>query len=215
MGWMIGGLNPRRGWEITYYHCVQTSSGDHWVSYPVSTRSSFPGGRAALVWNWPLTPSSAKVKHVQIYISTPQYAFMAWCSVKAQGQLYFYLLIVSVYAWLSMCCTWAQNDDDTVVTTMKKAKCRYVFRILCFPVLDFLLTIGLICAHGLWQLISSVKSVTITTSLPCLMPSGLSQTHDSIWRAFPKILVLLVSNGEFGMGLSETFREHGCLLSVS
>jgi hypothetical protein len=28
------------------------------------------------------------------YTSTPQYAFMAWCSVKkAQGQLYLYLLI--------------------------------------------------------------------------------------------------------------------------
>jgi hypothetical protein len=25
------------------------------------------------------------------YTSTPQYAFMAWCSVKAQGQLYLYL----------------------------------------------------------------------------------------------------------------------------
>jgi hypothetical protein len=26
------------------------------------------------------------------YTSTPQYAFMAWCLVKAQGQLYLYLL---------------------------------------------------------------------------------------------------------------------------
>jgi hypothetical protein len=24
----------------------------------------------------------------------PQYAFMAWCSAKAQGQLYLYLLII-------------------------------------------------------------------------------------------------------------------------
>jgi len=27
-------------------------------------------------------------KNALIYTSTPQYAFMAWCSVKAQGQLY-------------------------------------------------------------------------------------------------------------------------------
>jgi hypothetical protein len=33
-------------------------------------------------------PSSAEVKSTWSYNSTPQYAFMAWCSVKAQGQLY-------------------------------------------------------------------------------------------------------------------------------
>jgi hypothetical protein len=34
--------------------------------------------------------SSAEVKNAWSYNSTPQYAFMAWCSVKAQGQLYLY-----------------------------------------------------------------------------------------------------------------------------
>jgi hypothetical protein len=33
-------------------------------------------------------PSSAEVKNAWSYTSSPQYAFMAWCSVKAQGQLY-------------------------------------------------------------------------------------------------------------------------------
>jgi hypothetical protein len=33
-------------------------------------------------------PSSAEVKNAWSYTSTPQYAFMAWCSVKAQEQLY-------------------------------------------------------------------------------------------------------------------------------
>jgi hypothetical protein len=28
--------------------------------------------------------------------SIPQYAFMAWCSVKAQGKLYLYLLLISM-----------------------------------------------------------------------------------------------------------------------
>jgi hypothetical protein len=39
-------------------------------------------------------PSSAGVKNAWSYTSTPQYAFMAWCSVKAQGQLYLYLLLL-------------------------------------------------------------------------------------------------------------------------
>jgi hypothetical protein len=36
-------------------------------------------------------PFSAEVKNAWTYTSTPQYAFTAWCSVKAQGQLYLYL----------------------------------------------------------------------------------------------------------------------------
>jgi hypothetical protein len=38
-------------------------------------------------------PSSDEVKNVWSCTSTPQYAFMAWCSVKAQWQLYFYLYL--------------------------------------------------------------------------------------------------------------------------
>jgi hypothetical protein len=37
-------------------------------------------------------PSSAEVKNAWRYTSIPQYAFMAWCSVKAQD-LYFYLYV--------------------------------------------------------------------------------------------------------------------------
>jgi hypothetical protein len=32
--------------------------------------------------------SSAEVKNAWSYTSTPQYAFIAWCSVKVQGQIY-------------------------------------------------------------------------------------------------------------------------------
>jgi len=37
-------------------------------------------------------PWSAKVKNAWSYTSLPRYAFMAWCSVEAQGQLSLYLL---------------------------------------------------------------------------------------------------------------------------
>jgi hypothetical protein len=37
------------------------------------------------------SPISAEVKNVWRYTSIPHYAFMAWYSVKEQGQLYLYL----------------------------------------------------------------------------------------------------------------------------
>jgi hypothetical protein len=37
-------------------------------------------------------PSSVEVKNVWGYTFTPHYAFMSWCWVKVQGQLYFTLL---------------------------------------------------------------------------------------------------------------------------
>jgi hypothetical protein len=36
-------------------HCVQTSSGAHPASYPMGTWGSFPRGKVARVWSWPLT----------------------------------------------------------------------------------------------------------------------------------------------------------------
>jgi hypothetical protein len=36
-------------------------------------------------------PSSSKVKNAWSNTSTPPYAFMPWCSVKAQGQFYFHI----------------------------------------------------------------------------------------------------------------------------
>jgi hypothetical protein len=63
----------------------------HRISYKMSTGDSSPrverpGHEADYS-----PPPSADVKNAWRYASIPQYAFMAWCSVKAQGQLYFYL----------------------------------------------------------------------------------------------------------------------------
>jgi hypothetical protein len=38
-----------------FHHRVQTGSGAHSASYPMGTRGSFPGGKAAGSWSWPLT----------------------------------------------------------------------------------------------------------------------------------------------------------------
>jgi hypothetical protein len=38
-----------------FQHRVQTGSGAHPAFYPMSTEGSFPGGKAAGVWSWPLT----------------------------------------------------------------------------------------------------------------------------------------------------------------
>jgi hypothetical protein len=36
-------------------HRVQNGAGAHPASYPMGTRVSFPGGKAAGAWSWPLT----------------------------------------------------------------------------------------------------------------------------------------------------------------
>jgi hypothetical protein len=58
-------------------HVVQTGSGVHPNSYPMGTGGSFPGvmrpGREADH----SPPTSAEVKKMWIYTSTPSYAFMA------------------------------------------------------------------------------------------------------------------------------------------
>jgi hypothetical protein len=64
------------GQEFLLLYIVQTGSGAHPISYPMGTGGSFPGGKAAGAWSWPLTSISAEVKK-KFYSSAPQYAFMA------------------------------------------------------------------------------------------------------------------------------------------
>jgi hypothetical protein len=41
--------------NFSLHHRVHNVSGVHPASYPMGTRGSFPGGKAAGAWSWPLT----------------------------------------------------------------------------------------------------------------------------------------------------------------
>jgi hypothetical protein len=41
--------------NFSLHHRVQNGFGAHPASYPLGTRGSFPGGKAAGAWSWPLT----------------------------------------------------------------------------------------------------------------------------------------------------------------
>jgi hypothetical protein len=65
------------------------NTGTHPASYPIGTRGFFPGGKRPARKADQSPPSSSEVKNAWNYTFTPQYAFVAWWSVKAEGQLYF------------------------------------------------------------------------------------------------------------------------------
>jgi hypothetical protein len=47
---------PAGAGNFSLHHRVQNGSGAHQASYPMGTGDSFPGGKAAGAWSWPLTP---------------------------------------------------------------------------------------------------------------------------------------------------------------
>jgi len=71
--------------SLFYRYLQYLLKGTHPASYVIGTRGSFPGGKADHS-----PPSRTKVKNAWSYTSAPQYTFLAWCSVKAQGQLYLF-----------------------------------------------------------------------------------------------------------------------------
>jgi hypothetical protein len=73
-------------------HRVQNGSGAHPASYPMGTRGSFPGGKAAGSWSWHLHLLS-RSRNEWSYTSTSQYAFMALCLVKHRDNFTFYLYL--------------------------------------------------------------------------------------------------------------------------
>jgi hypothetical protein len=55
-GWLRGrSSSPSRGRIFPPLHVVQTSSGAHPAPYPMGTGGSFPRGKTAGAWSWPLT----------------------------------------------------------------------------------------------------------------------------------------------------------------
>jgi hypothetical protein len=75
--------------NFSLHHRIQNGSGTHSASNKMGTRGSFPGGKAAGAWSWPLTSIWYRGQRMSGAIHPlPQYAFMAWCLAKAQGQLY-------------------------------------------------------------------------------------------------------------------------------
>jgi hypothetical protein len=87
MGWMIGvrGFNSWQGLGIFLFTTMSrmapgpTQPPIQWVPGALSLGVKRPGREADHS-----PPSSAKVKNEWSYTSTPQYALMALCSVKAQ-----------------------------------------------------------------------------------------------------------------------------------
>jgi hypothetical protein len=87
-----GGSSPAGGWEFF----SSPPSSDHLWGLPSLPSNGYRGWGPSLGVKRPgreadhSPPTSAEVKNVWSYTSTLQYAHMAWCSVKAQGQIYLF-----------------------------------------------------------------------------------------------------------------------------
>jgi hypothetical protein len=62
--------------EFSLLHIVQTDSGAQPASYPMGTRGSFPEGKVAGHEAYHSPPTSAEVKKMWIYTSTPPHCLM-------------------------------------------------------------------------------------------------------------------------------------------
>jgi hypothetical protein len=81
---------PAGAGNFSLRHRIQTGSGTHPASNSVGTRDSFPGGKSSRPNHSHLAPRSRMLWDIP---PLTQYAFMAWCSVKTQGQIYLYLTL--------------------------------------------------------------------------------------------------------------------------
>jgi hypothetical protein len=75
---------------------VHNGSGAHPASYPVGTRGSFPGSKAARAWSWPLTSIQCRGQRmrgaVPLLPNTPSWR---GAELKARATLPFTILILS------------------------------------------------------------------------------------------------------------------------
>jgi len=89
-------------WSLSFkfsnqnFICISQPSGAHPSSYPVGTRISYPGGKAAGEWIWPLASVMCRDQEMSGAIPPiPQYFSMAWCLVKHRNTFKFHLLFLN------------------------------------------------------------------------------------------------------------------------
>jgi hypothetical protein len=132
---------PAGAGNFSLHHRVQNGSGAHPGSRPMGTRVSFPGGKAAGAWSWPLTSIWCRDQTMSGTIpSLSQYAFMAWCLVKAQGQLFYKWLFETALVLLSRCLmlsvfnfTWLCKlfvDAVEVLSSERDSNAQCIYKIL-------------------------------------------------------------------------------------
>jgi hypothetical protein len=96
---------PAGAGNFSLHHRVQNGSGAHPASYPMGTRGSFFGGKAAGAWNWPLTSIYCRGQRMRGAIPPlPQYAFMAWCLVKKHRDNFTFTQHDKEYGGSGKCC---------------------------------------------------------------------------------------------------------------
>jgi hypothetical protein len=112
-GWMFGGFESRQGMGIFFFSTASrpalepTQPPIQWVPGALSLWVKRPGCETDHS-----PPSSAEVKNAWRHTSTPQYAFMAWCSVKkSTGTL--------PLAILSACTHIPAQEPMYIITWMK------------------------------------------------------------------------------------------------
>jgi hypothetical protein len=92
-------------------------------AYPMGTRGSFSGGKADGVWRWPFTSTQCRVQRSSGAIPPLlQYAFMVWCSIKAQGQLYLTLTFTFTLQFTDLyrCISPISTDSDCCIFAGEK-----------------------------------------------------------------------------------------------
>jgi hypothetical protein len=87
---------PAGSGNFSLHHRLQNGSGAHPASYPVGTRGSFLGGKAAEAWSWPLSPSSAEVEWVELYHHSPNTPSWRGAQLKHRDNFIFFTLLLRV-----------------------------------------------------------------------------------------------------------------------
>jgi hypothetical protein len=117
-GWS-GVRVPAGAGNFSLHHRVQTGSGAHRSSYPMGARDSFPGVKRPGRESDHSPPSGAEVKEwVELYHHSPNTPSWRGAQLKAQGQLYLYLLLyVSIELQNQFCCRNAHSYRPRTVHT--------------------------------------------------------------------------------------------------
>jgi hypothetical protein len=103
---------PAGAGNFSFHHRIQNGSGTHPASYPMGTKASFHGGKAAGALSWPLTSIYCWGQRMRGDTPPlPRYAFMESCSVKKKhrDKFTFTLPLPLPFIYVMVEISWTEN----------------------------------------------------------------------------------------------------------
>jgi hypothetical protein len=132
--------------NFSLHYRVQNGSGVHPASYPIGTRGSFSGGKAAEAWSWPLTSIWCRGQEcAELYLNSSNTPSLRGAQLQHRDNFILpYIYLSCLLLWRQISCQKLLSSDTVISGRMGSSACS----ISAIQFENYVHTVRRLSSHG-------------------------------------------------------------------